>query len=166
LKYLIVIFLTLSIQSTTYAHKYYFGFAEVEYNSFTQRFEATLTVTAHDLELALKENETSAGDLVKLDSTQSKIVETYINEGFQIKSLGQKCRFKLVGHESKLDGTVNFYLESTEIQINESIIIEFDVLMQNYDAQQNKVTLYYADAMYTRAFTQGTKQQTIEINRE
>ena len=165
-RYLFVIFIALCIQSNSYAHKYYFGFAEVEYNAFTQRFEATLTVTGHDLELALKNNKTDAGDLVSLDSTQTLIVENYINEGFKIYTPTKRCSFKLVGHESKLDGTVNFYLESTEIPESTFLTIEFELLMDTYEEQQNKVTMYYSNKMYTRAFTRGTKQQNIEINKE
>ena len=79
LKNLLLIVALLSLHSTSFAHKYYFGFAEVDYDFFSQRFEATLTVTAHDLELTLTKNGTSAGDLESLDSLQSIIVEDYIN---------------------------------------------------------------------------------------
>lgn len=165
-RHLFIIFIALCIQSNSYAHKYYFGFAELEYNGFTQRFEGTLTVTTHDLELALKKNDSDAGDLVELTDEQTLIVENYINKGFSVSSGESTCSFKIVGHESKLDGTINLYMESTEISVDQSIDISFDLLMNTYTEQQNKVTLYHSDKMYTRAFTQGTKKQNIEINEE
>lgn len=163
LKSLLLITALFALHSSTFAHKYYFGFAEVDYDYFTQRFEATLTVTAHDLELALTNNGTSAGDLEALDSLQTVIIEDYINSSFKINSNDSKCDFKLIGHETELNGKINFYLESSEITIESTIDVEFDILMDNYQEQQNKITLYYQDRAYTLAFTRGNKKQTIQL---
>ena len=163
MKNLFLIVALLTLHSTSFAHKYYFGFAEVDYDFFSQRFEATLTVTAHDLELALTKNGTTAGSLESLDSSQTIIVEDYINASFKIKSNDSKCTFKLVGYETELTGNINFYLESSEIAIGQSIEIEFDILMDNYQEQQNKITLYYQERSYTLAFTRGNRKQTLQI---
>ena len=151
------------MHSFSFAHKYYFGFAEVEYDYFTQRFEATLTVTAHDLELALNKNNTPAGDLEVLDATQSKVIEDYINSKFKISSDGATCIFRLVGHESELSGNVNFYLESSEITLTNNMDVELYILMDTYDQQQNKMTFYYLEKAYTLAFTRGDYKQTIQL---
>lgn len=163
LRHLFLVVALTVMHSTSFAHQYYFGFAEVEYDYFTQRFEATLTVTAHDLELALNKNGTPAGDLEALDSTQKIIVEKYINSRFKIRSNDNSCTFSLVGHETELTGNINFYLESSEISIEKNIDVEFVVLMDSYEQQQNKITLYYLERAYTLAFTQGTQKQTIQI---
>jgi len=151
------------MHSKSFAHQYYFGFAEVEYDYFSQRFEATLTVTAHDLELALKENGTPAGDLETLDSLQTVIIEKYINSHFKIESGDNKCVFGVVGHETELTGKIHFYLESSEIAVNSNIVVTFDVLMDTYDQQQNKITIYYQETAYTLGFTRGKKRQSIQI---
>lgn len=151
------------MHSTSFAHQYYFGFAEVEYDYFSQRFEATLTVTSHDLELALKENGTPAGDLESLDSLQTLIVEKYINSNFKIESDGNTCTFSLIGHETELNGNIHFYLESSQIEIKESVDVEFMVLMDKYEQQQNKITLFYLERAYTLGFTRGKQRQTIQI---
>lgn len=163
LKNLLLIVSIVAAHSTTFAHQYYFGFAEVDYDFFSQRFEATLTVTAHDLELALTKNGTTAGDLEDLDSLQMIIVEDYINSSFKIFSNDSKCIFKLVGHDTELTGKINFYLESSQIIIDCAIEVEFDILMDNYQEQQNKITLYYQERAYTLAFTRGKRKQTIQI---
>ena len=163
LKSLLLIVLLVTSTSESFAHKYYFGFAEVEYDYFTQRFEATITVTAHDLELALKKNGTAAGDLESLDSIQTIIVENYINSSFKIKSEDSKCEFNLIGHETELNGNINFYLESSQIAVKKTIEVEFDILMDNYKEQQNKITLYYLEQPYTLAFTRGKHIQTIQL---
>lgn len=152
-----------ALHSPSFGHKYYFGFAEVEYDYFSQRFEATLTVTAHDLELAVTKNGTPTGDLEALDSLQTIILENYINANFKINSNDLKCVFKLIGHDTELNGKINFYLESTEITITDTIEVEFDILMDNYQEQQNKITLYYQEQSYTLAFTRGNKKQTIQL---
>lgn len=163
MKKLLLIVVLIALHSSSFAHQYYFGFAEVDYDFFSQRFEATLTVTAHDLELALTKNGTAAGDLEALDSLQTIIVEDYINASFKIFSNDSKCNFKLVGHETELNGKINFYLESSEIIIENTIDVEFDILMDNYQEQQNKITLYYQERAYTLAFTRGNQKQTIQI---
>jgi hypothetical protein len=163
LKSLLLLVALFVLHSTSFAHQYYFGFAEVEYDFFSQRFEATLTVSAHDFELALTKNGTPAGDLEALDSVQSVIVEDYINACFKINSNGSKCDFTLIGHDTELNGKINFYLESSEIAIEGIIDVEFDILMDNYQEQQNKITLYYLEQIYTLAFTRGNKKQTVQI---
>ena len=146
MKSLLLIVSLFALHSTSFAHQYYFGFAEVEYDFFSQRFEAT-----------------PAGDLEALDSVQSVIVEDYINASFKINSNGSKCDFTLIGHDTELNGKINFYLESSEIAIEGIIDVEIDILMDNYQEQQNKITLYYIDQTYTLAFTRGNKKQTIQI---
>ena len=110
-----------------------------------------------------KENGRDAGDLTALTDDQKAIVEKYINEKLSISNGTEGCEFKIIGHESLLTGTVNFYLESTEIQISNTIKVEFKVLMEHYEFQQNKMTLYYSGQPYTLAFTQGAKTQTIQL---
>lgn len=151
------------MHSNSHAHKYYFGFAEVQYNFFSQRFEATLTVTAHDLEMAFSAKNNEIGNLETIDSTQSVIITNYINSSFELKSGGNSCDFIIIGHETKLTGEVHFYLESTQIEIKESIEVEFDILMDTYKEQQNKITFYHLKRAYTVPFTQGNKKQTIQL---
>ena len=122
-----------------------------------------MTVTAHDLERALQSQNTDAGDLTTLNPEQKRIVENYINNSFSIKSNEKKCVFKLVGHESNLDGTLHLYLESSPLPIEDSIEITFNTLMEEYSEQQNKITLYCYKKIYTKAFTQRTQKQILVI---
>ena len=164
MKFLFSIVLVIGMCSNSFAHKYYFGFAEVEYNTFTLCFEATLSLTAHDFERTLKNEGTDAGDLISLTNDQRSVVENYINNTFVIESGGEKSVFKLVGHESKLDGVINLYLESAPLALTDTLNITFNSLMEKYSEQQNKITLYCFDKIHTKAFTQRTSEQTIEIN--
>lgn len=163
LKTLLLVVLLVSAHTTSFAHNYYFGFAEVEYNFFAQRFEATLSVTTHDLEMVLRDQGQFVGDLETLDSSAAAIVVNYINSKFKISSEGNTCVFTLSGHETELTGKVNFYLESSQIEVENSIEVEFDILMDTFQEQQNKMTLYYREFPYTVSFTEGRKQQTIQL---
>jgi hypothetical protein len=145
------------------AHKFYFGFAEVEYNYFTQRFEATLTCTTHDLELALSTEESSISDLEEMSDEEEQIVTAYINSTFRITSQSKTCSFSLVGYENKLDGTSNFYLESSEIPIDSSIEVQFNFLMKDFEEQQNKITLYYSGKTTTETFVRTKYTQIIQL---
>lgn len=151
--------------SNALAHNYFFGFAEVEYNDFSQKFEATITLTAHDLEKAFKSQGKNAGDLEVLNEKQSEIVEEYINKHFTITSGGNKCHFSLIGSETDLTGLLHLYFESSTFEITNSIDIHFSVLMEEYEEQQNKVTLYYRNQTYTMSFLQTERNQSITIEK-
>lgn len=163
MRFLLVLTLVLGVHITTHAHKFYFAFAEVEYNYFTQRFEATVTTTTHDIESALKKEGHQIGNLELLDSLEQGIVEHYLNDGLVISSNGAACTFSLIGYEVHLDGTTNYYLESTEVALNDTINVKFDLLMDTYSEQQNKITLYYKEETYTVSFTITNQNQIIKI---
>ena len=150
------------------AHEYYSGFAELEYNNFTQRFEATLSVTGHDFERAISMNDSSFGKLEQLMENETDKVKAinYINDHLSITSGNNTCLFELRGIEVSPNGTVNFYLESTEMELNTSISVYFNLMMETFEEQQNKVTLYYHKQTYTESFLPHEQLKTIELIRE
>ena len=167
MKHLLSLILVVAVTSFASAHKYYFAFAEVEYNSFTQRLEATITVTTHDLENVINGPDAIPKvDLDEVTGAEIELLEEALNKGFQIMINGEQTLFHLVGSETSLQGTTNFYIESDEIAMDSKLDIVFNLLMAEYPEQQNKVTFFYKKKMYTRTFTQGTRKQIIEIEEE
>lgn len=162
---LIAILVFLLTASGSFGHEYFFAFAEVEYNDVSQKFEATLIVSTHDLEETLKVKDESLGDLMHIEygSTQQEVLETYLLKHFYIKSDENKAIMKLIGHEVSLDGTTNFYFESEPFALDESLRITFDLLMNEKEKQQNKLTLFIRDKSYTLPFLQSTRKQTIKL---
>ena len=109
------------------AHDFYFGFAEVEYNSSTNKFEGTIIFTTHDLEKSLEKDhpELPPFDLIGFDSKEFGIIESVIKKGFAITVKGVKIKLDLIGLENFLTGTTNIYFESEEVNLEDSIIFEF-----------------------------------------
>lgn len=151
------------------AHDYFFAFAEVEYNAFTQKLEATLSVTGHDFEKAISENHTDFGRLEDLMSNnQSKnIAINYINDHLIfVGNDYSSCTFELKGIDVDPSGIVHFYLESNEIEIKNTISVTFDLLMSTFSEQQNKITLYYKEQTKTVSFLPHEKSTRIELFNE
>jgi hypothetical protein len=73
--------------SKSWAHEFYFAYAELAYNEMNQKFEGTLIFTTHDLERALEPKGTLIGKLEKSDETSTlrKQLESYINQHFHIR---------------------------------------------------------------------------------
>ncbi|MDG1147825.1 MAG: hypothetical protein P8N52_05915 [Crocinitomicaceae bacterium] len=163
MKVLTVTFLVL-FSLTSFGHEYFFGFSELEYNEISQKFECTIISSTHDIELALKQNNIKSGKLVMLspNSKEFKAVEAYLNTHFKVWTK-ELVQFKLIGSEVSLSGTTNFYLESEVIDIGTELRITFDLLMNTYQQQQNKVTLKHRNNKYTETFLYTERTQIITL---
>ena len=158
----ILIVLLFSFQ--TYAHEYYFAFAEVKYNDISQKLETTLTASTHDLELAMAQEKLKIGEIEKisLGSNESLILEDYLMKHFKITTSSQ-CHLTLIGFEVQLNGVTNFYFESGKVELKNDIVFSFDLLMKQHQNQQNKVTFYHRNKTYTSPFLYDNRIQTIKL---
>lgn len=142
------------------AHEYFFGFAEVQYNDMSQKFEATLIFTSHDLEqclgnVSLVDDDLSDKELLKL--------KDYINKTFRVKSGDQLSQWTIIGTESFTTGTTNIYIESQPIKDPNELKFTFSSLMEEFDNQQNKITLLYRDQTKTMTFMKNNKSESIKL---
>lgn len=163
MKTLLLIVFIVAMPLVSQAHDYFFSFVEMEYNAVSQRIEATLTVTTHDFERALEENGTPIGNMASISKEEIEIIEKYVNAHFTVKSGDQKSVLKFMGNEVSMDGTSNWYFESESIDFQEELSIRYDLLMDDFPEQQNKVTLYHMGQTYTAAFTPMNKTKQIYI---
>ena len=149
-----------------YSHDYFFAFSEVEYNHFRQKFEVTIVASGHDLDYVWRDsvlNSDMISDL-RVDSEEFRRVEEYINEGFQMKTRKDRIKLRIIGIESLLNGVVNFYLESYEVPLPKELYVTFDLLMDEFPQQQNKMTLYIGESTYTKAFLQNERKHTLKLD--
>lgn len=135
------------------AHEYFFSFIEMEYNAVTQRVEMTLTVTTHDFERALEESGHEVENVKTIDNIEKEAIEAYVNRHFNFASGSETSELIYIGNEVSLDGTSNWYFQSEPINLLDEMEIRYDILMEVFPEQQNKITLYYYDKTYTVAFT-------------
>jgi hypothetical protein len=151
------------------AHDYYFAFAEVEYNSNSQRFEGTIVFTTHDLEKAIQKDypEFPIMDTMTLNNPAFTLVKESILEGFyiQVNGIPQKLTLEILGVENFLTGTSNVYFQSEKIESVNEIKFGFNLLMNEYDGQQNKIAFTYGELKETLYFINRENVQTLNINK-
>lgn len=145
------------------AHDFFFAFAEMDYNDITQKLELTIVVTTHDFERCIESQGGNIDNIASLSETEIEQVETYINKHFSVSNSDFKGQFKFVGNQVSLEGTTNLYFESTEIELEKDFEVKFDLLMETFEDQQNKLTFYYQGRTITTAFTPIEQTQTIHI---
>ena len=163
-KLLFAILVHLSAISTTFAHEYYFAYAEISYNELQQRLEGSLIFTTHDLERSIEPKGTLIGKFEKLDETSAELkrIENYINQHFQIiygcalDSLAADVicisQFLLEGVVTQLNGTIECYISASIPALYNPIQIKFDALMEQFPGQQNKLTFIYRQQKETLSF--------------
>jgi len=138
------------------AHEYYFAFAEVEYNEKSLRIEATLIISAHDFEEYLKKHNTIQSSIEKslLDTNQVSNIMQEINNHFiiqpespnnnsQVDSMDftrNSESFQLDGYNLRLDGNLELYLSKGMRNVSQKLNIIFNLLMNEFPEQQNKLS--------------------------
>lgn len=153
------------VSSLSYAHDYYFAFAEVEYDELKEEIQATLIVSTHDLENMLKKK----GVIDKALSSYSndpetlKLVQKEIEKGFSIQIGDKVIEMTLEGMETQLTGLTNFYFSAKNIQSISKLSIHFDLLMDQFQEQQNKLTFSYRNKKDSYIFLSNKKEQDIII---
>lgn len=147
------------------AHEYYFAFAEMEYKSDTKKLELTLVVSTHDIEHWLQNKGVKVKELENhtKDLTLQKEFETKLLSGFNITYEKISISLKMIGYEVLDNGLSNFYFVSEAIEIKNQFSVRFDLLMDDYPEQQNKLTFIYNEKKQTFPFLQATREQFIKL---
>lgn len=157
------IFLSFSLQSL--AHEFYFSFAEMQYNEKSEQFEISLEVTGHDLEDYLKEK----GIIIpRLEDCVGKpfylnMIEKELSNGFQILVKNSPLALDLVGMKINDNDQVVFFLTSRKMEKPKSIEIQYDLLMNFFPLQQNKLTLFKPEGKQFVTFLSTRTKRTIEL---
>jgi hypothetical protein len=173
----LILFLFLLTCSKATAHDTFFAFAEMEYNEISGKMEATVSVTAHDLEKYYQKEGKIKGELSKelLDSSVFRFIESELNKHFylDLDPFGENStmdgvemvNFRLEGFEFELNGLVRFYLSCDLSRPIESTFgITFNLLMDTNAEQQNKLTFIHREKKATFVFLQTNQKQFIDIH--
>lgn len=159
-----VAFLIIFLSTSVYGHEFYFGFAEVEYNEISRKYEVTLVMSTHDMENALKTDLNLDVKLEKnlLTAEEHASITSYIGAHFKIKS-ADNISFILIGTETMTNGITHFYLESEPVELSLEMEWKFDLLMNHFSGQQNKLTFYFRDQQFTLTFLHTSPSQTLKL---
>lgn len=146
------------------AHAFYFGFAEMAYDAEEEHYELTIQLTAHDFEEDLKDKGLLVRNLEDELGNASflQVLNREVNRGFKITH-PENIVFEAVGFEILSTGLIQIYLHSNPIEKQQTLQIEFNLLMNRFMAQQNKLTVYDGGSQYSVAFTPNNFQQTLKL---
>jgi hypothetical protein len=163
----IIIILLVFLGNLSFAHNYYFSFAEVEYNDFCGCFESSITVTTHDFEQVLRKKNLLNKNLeTTLNDRQLKQnIESILNKGFQITLQNKNVEFLLEGHEISLNGLTTFYLSSKPIDLFDEIIFQYNLLMNEFPDEQNKLTFIFRGEKTTLNFIVNQFTHSIKLEK-
>jgi len=174
----ILLLIVLFVSSFSFAHKYYFAFAEVEYNEMNRTLEATIIASAHDVESILKDNKVISKSLdeAKKNKKEYYAINDFLNKSFCIhtadslslsaldSALPPQLEFNMDGFEVLLNGDVQFYLSAKIANPIKEFYVKFDFLMDKFPEQQNKLTFLYRDKKFTYNFLTTTRIQLIKLH--
>lgn len=155
------------------AHEFFFAFAEIEYDEMKGRFEVSVTATTHDLDRSLRLIDPNFKGLQQAndDSLSYNLIERELNRHFSaapktdnsILDGTNAIYFRLDGIETELNGTVHLYL-SADCRSNPGTLeFTFDLLMDDFPEQQNKLTIIYRGRKSTFVFLPNQRTQIIEL---
>lgn len=172
LKFFLLHCFVFSFLSTTWAHKFYFAFAEVEYNENSSKLEATLTVTAHDFEEYMKKFGAIEGSLDSafLDTARLKLIEKEINKHFAFRNdlksdqpTKMNSDFSIEGYHILMNGNLEIYMSCDVLKPEYVLSVNFDLLMNEFPDQQNKLTFIHKGSKKTLNFTSNNPIQLIDL---
>lgn len=165
MKRLLLLFSLIFISFSSSAHEYFFAFAEVNYNATESVIEATVISSAHETEDALNSMGIEIKELEDhyKDTVMIAKLEAFLNEGFSMSEKGTDIQFKLIGFEVDNRGMVNFYLKSEKVNPPTEYTVFFDLLMDQFPEQQNKVLFTHNNKTTTAVFLPGKRSEIIKL---
>ncbi len=147
------------------AHPFYFSYTELEYNEFKECLQGSISVSSHDFEELLNENTTRKITIVEAmnDSILKNKIEEILNAGLSFSCNSKHINLELEGYEMDLNGTTYFYFSSEKLAKPQEIEVEYDLLMNRNNEQQNKLTFIHRNKKYTFEFLTHQKTKLIAI---
>lgn len=155
MKKLIAVFAFFSVLFSANAHEYYFAFGEVEYNESTKKLEVTLEMNAHDVEFDMKKSGTKLNGHIEEQTNNPNFktqLEIYLAQGFKITNDDLTLTLKLIGFDVMPNGLIYAYMESQPVELDKRLLFTFDLLMDSFPDQQNKITFIRNKQKQTAVF--------------
>jgi hypothetical protein len=160
-----ILFFSILFSLNLSAHPFYFSYAEIEYNEFCNCFEGFISLSSHDFEELLNEEINIKTNISKAmnDSLLKKEISEILNSGLSFSAGRQEIRIQLEGYESEMNGLTRFYFKTQPFKNSEEILVEYDLFMEKYKEQQNKLTIIQRDNKETFDFLIQEKTKLITI---
>jgi hypothetical protein len=160
-----ILFFSILFSLNLSAHPFYFSYAEIEYDEFCNCFEGFISLSSHDFEELLNEEKNTKTSISKAmnDPLLKKEISEILNSGLSFSAVRQEIRIQLEGYESEMNGLTRFYFKTQPFKNSEEILVEYDLFMEKYKEQQNKLTIIQRDNKETFDFLIQEKTKLITI---
>jgi hypothetical protein len=89
-------------------------------------------------------------------------LEEFILSGFSMVQNNKNVLFKLIGFEVDSRGMVNFYFKSEKVTSPSEYAVTFDLLMNQFPTQQNKILFTYNKKTVTAIFLANKRTEIIK----
>ena len=159
---LIVILVLFQFPFFVKAHETYFAFAEFEYNKDLHVFEGTIVIDGHNLEHLQPKIYKEIQNENLSDSSNAWLSE-WLTKHLKLENGMVPVAFRLDGYTLEKNGKLEFYLLSEVTTIDINLTFTFDLLMDEYPSQQNKLTFYYDEKTFVCAFLPLKRSQIIQL---
>jgi hypothetical protein len=152
--------------SKTFAHSYFFAFAEVEYNVMQEKLEGTLIFTRHDLEEALIKKGIISSTFEKLqhDSLSISAIGNTLFNDFKFFSNQIPIKLSALDFSLTKNGLIEIYFKSEKVKLSQNFELQFNSLMDIYPKQQNKITFIQNSEKRTYVFMNNESRRKITIS--
>jgi len=160
-----ILFFSILFTLNLSAHPFYFSYAEIQYNEFCNCFEGFISLSSHDFEELLNEEKNTKTNISKAmnDSLLKKEISEILNSGLSFSADRQEIPIQLEGYESEMNGLTRFYFKTQPFKNSQEILVEYDLFMEKYKEQQNKLTIIQRDNKETFDFLIQEKTKLITI---
>lgn len=154
----------LFIACSASAHEYFFAFAEMNYNAKDSVIEVTLISSAHETEDALNISGIAIKELEDhyKDAEMIEKLEKFLQSGFTMTENGKAIVFELIGFEVDQRGMVQFYLKSNKLAPPTEYEARFDLLMDQFPEQQNKILFTHNNKTTTAIFLPNKRTEIVK----
>lgn len=165
MNYLRIILLILLGFSLMSLHEYYMGFAELQYNSENEKFEASVTVIGHDFERYLEEKGITIPPLESCvdQAIHLQKIENEVKKGFEIYVNEEALQLDLLGMQVNNRDEATFFFTSRQLEKPAEIMVRFDLMMNYFLKQQNKLTVFSGGEKSFFAFLKTRPERKIKL---
>ncbi|MGV3629680.1 MAG: DUF6702 family protein [Bacteroidota bacterium] len=162
----IALLFALSWGMNSFAHQYYFGFAEVEYSRMDEQLQGTLIFSAHDLEEVLLKKKAISSKFDKLghDAATMAAIGQELFQTFRCYYAGKEIRLEALDFFLTRNGLIEIYFKSEQFIPENQLEFEFSTLMEEFPEQQNKITFILDAEKQTAVFLQDSRRRQLEIH--
>ena len=141
----------------SYAHEYYFSFANIEVDTVEKRIEVSLKMSAHDVEHYLVDhNFKESFENIEKGSEAHDFIKSWLRSNFYMAVNDVVLPMKMQGFEVQKDDDLYFYFSIDFVPPKKcTFTIQNTLLFDFFPAQQNRII-----------FTRGDFEKTASLNRE